>query len=103
MEAYDRIWNDDSTIHLQKVKQKHLKHLLKIFNVTGQAKLITNGPIRAALSNITAITQASIDLLKKNLLQQLEEYGEEYNPDDGDLDSSFADGSGEFPLELTFS
>ena len=25
MEAYENIWNDDSTIHLQKVIQKHLK------------------------------------------------------------------------------
>jgi hypothetical protein len=100
MEAYDGIWNDDSTIHLQKVKQKYLKYLLKIFTVKGRAKLNTNGPIRSALSNITAITQASIDLVKKNLLQQLEEYGEEYDPDDGGLDSSIADGSivGEFPL-----
>ena len=92
MEGYDSIWNDDSTIDLQKVIQKHLKHLLKIFNVTGRAKLITNGPIRAALSEL-AITQASIDALKSKLLQQLEEHGEEYDPDSNVLDSSFADGS----------
>ena len=92
IDGYDSIWNDDSTIDLQKVKQKHLKHLLKIFNVTGRAKLITNGPIRAALSEL-AITQASIDALKSKLLQQLEEHGEEYDPDSNVLDSSFADGS----------
>ena len=92
MEAYGSIWNDDSTVDLQKVKQKHLKHLLKIFNVTGRAKLNTNGPIRAVLTEL-AITQASIHVLKSKLLLQLEEYGEEYDPDDGALDSSFAGGS----------
>ena len=89
MFGYDDIWNDDSTIQLQKLKKINLINLLRMFNVEGRAKLLNNDPMRAALSEL-AITRASIDLLKSNLLQELEEYGEEYNTDDGALDSSFA-------------
>ena len=89
MDGYDDIWNVNSTIQLQKLKKKNLTYLLKIFDVKGRARLHNNEPIRLALSDLV-ITQASIDLLKANLLQQIEEYGEEYNSDDGALDSSFA-------------
>ena len=92
IDRYDDIWNDDSTVQLQKLKNKNLTHLLKIFNVQGRAKLLTNGPMKAALSEL-AITQPSIDALKSQLLQQLEDYGEEYDSNDNALDSSFAGSS----------
>jgi hypothetical protein len=93
MNEFNSIWNEDSTVQLQKFKKKNLTALLRMFNVEGRAKLLNNDPMRKALSEL-AITQASIDLLKSNLLQQLEEYGEEYDPDeDGAMDSSFAGGS----------
>jgi hypothetical protein len=89
MDKYDDIWNDDTTIQLQTLKKKNLTNLLRIFNVQGRAKLLNNDPMKAALSALV-ITRASIDLLKANLLQQLEEYGETYSPDGDALDSSFA-------------
>jgi hypothetical protein len=93
MNEFNSIWNEDSTVQLQKLKMKNLAALLRMFNVEGRAKLLNNDPMRKALSEL-AITQASIDLLKSNLMQQLEEYGEEYDPnEDGALDSSFAGGS----------
>ena len=92
IDEYEDIWNDNSTIQLQKLKKKALTNLLKIFDVAGRARLLNNPPIRAALSGL-AITQASINFVKTSLLKQLEEYGEEYNPDDCALDLSIADGS----------
>jgi hypothetical protein len=86
MDKYDDIWNDDTTIQLQTLKKKNLTNLLRIFNVQGRAKLLNNDPMKAALSALV-ITRASIDLLKANLLQQLEEYGEIYSPDGDALDS----------------
>jgi hypothetical protein len=92
MDGFDDIWNDDTTIQLQTLKKKNLTNLLRIFNVQGRAKLLNNDPMKAALSELV-ITKASIDLLKSNLLQHLEECGEEYNADDDALDASFAGGS----------
>jgi hypothetical protein len=92
MDDYDSIWNEDSTVQLLKLKKGYLLDLLKFFDVAGRSALKNNGPMRAALSELS-ITQSSIDLLKSNLLQKLEEYGEEYNQDDAGLDSSFAAGS----------
>ena len=91
-DEYNDIWNEDSTIQLQKVKKKNLTDLLRMFDVKGRAKLLNNDPIRAELSKLV-ITRASIDLLRSNLLQKLEEYGVADTPivDTSIVDTSIGD------------
>ena len=89
MKEYNEIWNDNSSMKLDIVTQKYLKDLLKIFDIEGWASLNVNTTIQEALSKVT-ITQASIEVIKTRLSQQLAKLGEEYNEINA-LDSSFAD------------
>ena len=95
---YDSIWNDgDSLLKLDEITTtqgsgKYLQHLLRIFDVKGRSNCNTKALAKTPLQKLD-ITRGYIDRLKTKILAELSDLGEEYNPADTILDSSFADAS----------